>query len=158
MAPTHHPSAQALANFLIGDCSPGAALLVTKHVTLCARCASRVQAMGSVGVSTGEICYGEPETLEPGLEATLVEGASGLGEAIFCMRAAPDQALPLDEPLPAVELLVLEGSLVADGVQYFAGDFLSVEETPKRRLTSHPITGCVYLMTAQDPGGLLGAD
>lgn len=158
MAATHHPSAQALANFLIGDCSPGAALLVAQHVTLCARCASRVQAMGSVGVSTGEICYGEPETLEPGLEATLVVGASGLGEAVFCIRAGPGRSLPLDEPLPAVELLVLEGSLEADGVRYFAGDFLSVEETPKQELMSDATAGCVYLMTAQDPGGLLGAD
>jgi anti-sigma factor ChrR (cupin superfamily) len=158
MAPTHHPSAQALANLLIADCSPGAALLVTQHLALCARCASRVQAMGSVGVSTGEIIYDEPETLEPGLEVTLVLGASGLGEAVFYVRAAPGRTLPLDEPLPAVELLVLEGGLEADGVQYLVGDFLSVEETPKQCLVSHPASGCVYLMTAQDPGGLLGAD
>jgi hypothetical protein len=151
MAPTHHPSGQALANFLIGDCSPGAGLLISRHVSLCVRCASRVQAMGSVGVDTGVITCGEPETPTPGLEITLVQGASGLGEAVFHVRAAPGQTLPLDEPLPGVELLVMEGAAMADGVTYFPGDFLSLEEMPKIQLLASPITGCVYLMTAHAP-------
>lgn len=151
MAPTHHPSGQALANFLIGDCSPGASLLLARHVSLCVRCASRVHAMGSVGVDSGEISCGEAEALKPGVEITLVEGASGLGEAVFHVRVAPGQALPLDEPLPAVELLVLEGAVTADGVTYFPGDFLSLEETPKIQLLAGASAGCVYLMTAHTP-------
>lgn len=151
MAPTHHPSAQALANFLIGDCSPGAGLLITRHVSLCARCASRVQAMGSVEMDAGAFSCGETETLGPGLEITLVQGASGLGEAVFCIRAAAGLALPLDEPLPTVELLVIEGAVTADGVGYFPGDFLSLEETPTAQLQASLTVGCVYLMTAHAP-------
>jgi anti-sigma factor ChrR (cupin superfamily) len=154
MAPTHHPSGQALANLLIGDCSPGAALLITRHVALCARCASRVQAMGSVGVETIDVSCGEAEALGPGLEITLVQGASGIGEEVFRVRAAPGQALPRDAPSPAVELLVLEGGLEADGVAYLAGDFLSLEETPKAVLTSSPTQGCVYFMTTHAPSVL----
>lgn len=151
MAPTHHPSGQALANFLIGDCSPGAGLLITRHVSLCARCASRVQAMGSVEMDAGALSCGETETLGPGLEITLVQGASGLGEAVFCVRAAAGLKLPLDEPLPTVELLVIEGAVMADGVGYFPGDFLSLEETPKGQLQASLTVGCAYLMTAHAP-------
>lgn len=157
MAPTHHPSAQALANFLIGDCSPGAGLLITRHVALCARCASRVQAMGSVGMDAAELSCAEPEPLGPGVEITLVQGASGLGEAVYCLRAVPGAALPADTPMPAVELLVTEGAVVADGAAFFAGDFLSLEDTPKVRLQADPIVGCVYLMTAHAPSDA-GAD
>lgn len=154
MATSHHPSGQALANFLIGDCSPGAALLINRHVAHCARCASRVQAMGSVGgEAAGAVACGEPETLQPGLEVSRVRGASGLGEAVFCIRAAPGLTLPQEEPLPAVELLVLEGGFEADGDIFVASDFLSLEETPKTRLVSGLPTGCVYLMTAHTPAG-----
>ena len=151
MAPSHHPSGQALANFLIGDCSPGAGLLITRHVSLCVRCASRVQAMGSVGMDGRAFSCGEAETLAPGLEFTLVQGASGIGEAVFRVRAAAGLVLPLNEPSPAVELLVIEGSVAADGGAYFMGDFLSLEETPKVQLQAGPITGCVYLMTTHAP-------
>ena len=138
---THHPGCQALANFLVGDCSPGASLLIAKHVHLCAQCASRVHAMGSCGMDAGPIRFGATEPVAPGLEMALVEGVSGLGEAVYCVRAAPGTTLPLK----AVELLVLEGELEADGVAYRAGDYLSLEESPKRQLTSHPAWGCVYL-------------
>lgn len=151
MAPTHHPSGQALANFLVGDCSPGAGLLISRHVSLCARCASRVQAMGSVGVDTGVISCGEAEALRPGVEITLVQGASGLGEAVFHVRVAPGQPLPLNDPLPTVELLVMEGAVMADGATYFTGDFLSLEETPKIQLLASSTAGCAYLMTAHAP-------
>lgn len=153
MAPTHHPSGQALANFLIGDCSPGAALLITRHVADCVRCASRVHAMGSVGVDSADVACGEAEMLAPGLEIALMPGASGLGEAVFCVRAAPGRMLPREAPSPAVELLVLEGALHADGVVYLAGDFLSLEEAPKALLASDPTVGCVYLMTTHAPSG-----
>jgi hypothetical protein len=110
--------------------------------------------MGSVGVDIAEVTYGEAETPSPGLELTLLQGASGIGEAVFRVRAAPSQVLPREAPSPAVELLVLEGGLEADGVAYLAGDFLSLEETPKALLTSSPSAGCVYLMTTHAPSGL----
>jgi len=152
MAPTHHPSAQALANFLIGDCSPGAALLLSRHVEACPRCASRVQALGAPGVAPSDLSNGETEMLQPGLEMTAVNGASGLGEAVYLIKAAPDLALPADRPQRLAELLVVEGSLLADGKAYRKGDFLALDETPKRELVSGA-SGCTCLVTAHDPDG-----
>lgn len=153
MTPTHHPSGQALANFLVGDCSPGASLLIGRHVKLCVSCSSRVHAMGSVGVESAPVTFGEAETLAPGLEIALVTGVSGLGEAVYCVRAAPGVSLPQRAPSPAVEILVLEGGLEADGASYRAGDYLSLEETPKTRLISAATTGCVYLKVTHAPSG-----
>jgi len=152
MAPTHHPSAQALANFLIGDCSPGAALLLTRHVEYCPRCASRVQALGAAGVAPSELSNGETQVLQPGLEFTAVNGASGLGEAVYLVKAAPGVTLPLDLPQPVAELLVIEGALLADGKPYRKGDFLALDETPKKELVSGP-SGCTCLVAAHDPDG-----
>lgn len=154
MAPTHHPSGQALANFLVGDCSPGASLLIARHVTLCAQCSSRVRAMGSVGVEPPLISFGEPESLAPGLEIEIVEGVSGLGEAVYRVRAAPSLSLPQHQPGPAVEILVLEGEFEGDGVVYGPGDYLSLEESPKQRLLSSPARGCIYLKATHVPVGL----
>lgn len=155
MGPTHHPSAQALANFLIGDCSPGAALLLTRHVEHCPRCASRVQALGAAGVAPTELSNGETQAPQPGLEITAISGASGLGEAVYSIKAAPELALPLDLPQRLAELLVVEGAVVADGKTYRKGDFLSLDDTPKAELVSGP-SGCACLVTAHDPDG--GAD
>lgn len=152
MGPTHHPSAQALANFLIGDCSPGAALLLTRHVELCPRCASRVQALGAAGVAPSDLGNGETQALAPGLELTAINGASGLGEAVYQIKAAPETALPLELPQPIAELLVVEGALVADERTYRKGDFLALDEAPKKRLLSGP-SGCTCLVTAHDPDG-----
>lgn len=150
MAPTHHPSAQALANFLIGDCSPGAALLLSRHVEACPRCASRVQALGAAEVAPTELSNGETQVLQPGLELTAVIGASGLGEAVYLIKAAPGLALPADRPQQLAELLVIEGSLLADGKAYRKGDFLALDDTPKKELVSGP-SGCTCLVTAHDP-------
>lgn len=153
MAPFHHPSGQALANFLVGDCSPGASLLIARHVKLCVNCSSRVHAMGSVGVDAVPIAFGEAQGLAPGLEIAPVTGVSGLGEAVYRVRAAPGTSLPQKAPCPAIEVLVIEGGFEADGVSYRAGDYLSLEETPKTRLISAATTGCVYLKVTHAPTG-----
>lgn len=151
MTPTHHPSGQALANFLIGDCSPGASLLITQHVTLCVRCSNHVNAMGSVGLDPVPVNFGEMELVAPGLDIALVEGVSGLGEAVYRVRAAPGMTLSHHDQSLDVEILVLEGELQADGVVYRAGDYLSLEENPKQRLASHHAMGCVYLKATLVP-------
>ena len=153
MAPAHHPSGQALANFLVGDCSPGASLLIAQHLTHCARCSSQVHAMGSVGATAAPLNFGEAEPLAPGLEIALVEGAGGLGEEVYRVRAAPGVTLPQHAPCPAVEILVLEGGIEADGVVYRAGDYLSLEEDPKAHLASDPTAGCIYLKATHVPAG-----
>lgn len=149
MAPTHHPSAQALANLLIGDCSPGAALILTRHVEHCPRCASRVQALGAVGVAATELTNGDTQVLQPGVEISAMHGASGLGEAVYTIKLAPELALPPALPQPLAELLVLEGALIVDGKPYRKGDFLSLDDGPRKQLISGA-SGCTCLATAHD--------
>jgi anti-sigma factor ChrR (cupin superfamily) len=156
MPPTHHPSAQALANLLIGDCSPGAALLLARHIEACPQCAIRVQAMGAVGAAARDIQVDPPRSLRPGVEITHLKGVSGLGEAVFQLRVAPGEMLKLDEPLPLAELLVLEGVLCVDNESYGPGDFLSLDERPGGRLKSGDERGCVCLITCLDEDGAAG--
>jgi len=152
MRPTHHPSAQTLANYLIGDCSPGAALLVGRHLNECPRCASRLQAMGACGGAASELAFEEPMNPSPGVELTPISGVSGLGERVFRMRVAPGQALPLDMPPSAEEVLLLEGSFTLAGKAYGPGDFISFEGPCAAAPVSDAIRGCVLLLTAADPG------
>jgi anti-sigma factor ChrR (cupin superfamily) len=156
LTPTHHPSAQALANLLIGDCSPGVALLARRHLEVCPQCAARLQAMGSLtGSAGGESLFDPVQVLRPGLEIARARGASGFGEAVLQIRAAPGTALPLDEPLAALEILVLDGGVTAEGETYRAGDFVSLEERPLKDAVSDRDRGCVCLLACQDESGLL---
>lgn len=150
MSPHHHPRAEALANFLVGNCSPGEALLIAEHVELCARCAGRIRALGAVSGSAGAVSYGEPRELAPGIELTPVLGASGLGEAVFRLQLEPGRELPPRDDLHVAEILLLEGGLVVDNARYGPGDFLSLETNPHHRLVSHLQKGCTCLATAHD--------
>ena len=153
MPPVHHPSAQALANLLIGDCSPGAALLLARHIEACPQCAIRVQAMGAVGSPPAEYQLEPPQLLRPGVEITQLKGVSGVGEAVFQLRAEPDEPLSLEEPFPVAEILVIEGALTVDGETYGPGDFLSVEDHPVGQLASGGERGCLCLITCLDADG-----
>jgi anti-sigma factor ChrR (cupin superfamily) len=153
-SPTHHPSAQVLANLLIGDCSPGVALLATRHVEACRQCAARVHAMGAVGGSASPLAYDPPQTLRPGLEIAGVQCVSGLGEAVVRLRVGPGEAIPLDALPSTAEILVLDGSLTAADEAYAPGDFLSLEEQPLRELFSGSSSGCVCLVALQDDAGV----
>ena len=155
LMPSHHPSAQALADLLIGDCSPGAALLVGRHVEACAQCASRVQAMGAVGGPPGAFRCTPAEMLAPGVEIARVTGASGLGEAVFHLRVQAGELLPLEELLPVAEVLVLEGGLGLGGESYGPGDFLSLENRPATKLVADAARGCACLLTCLDAAGLM---
>jgi anti-sigma factor ChrR (cupin superfamily) len=153
MNPSHHPNAQVLADLLVGECSPGAALLAARHVAACPQCAARLNAMGSVPTSAGEISCDPPQAQRPGIEIARARGASGLGEAVFWIRAQPGVALPLEEPLH--ELLVLEGGFTAQGARYGAGDFLSLADRPGLKAVSDSDQGCIYLATYEDGSGML---
>jgi anti-sigma factor ChrR (cupin superfamily) len=156
LTPARHPSAQALANLLIGDCSPGAALLARRHLAVCPQCAARLQAMGSMTPAVnGEILFDPVELPRPGLEVARVRGASGVGEAVLQIRAAPGTPLPLDEPLAALEILVLDGGFTAEGESCRAGDFLSLEERPLKGAVADDARGCVCLVACQDETGIL---
>lgn len=150
MSPRHHPRAQALANFLIGNCSPGEALLIAGHVDRCAHCAGRIHALGAMSGSAGVVNYGQPRALAPGIELTPVLGVSGLGEAVVHLQLAPGCDLPARDDLQVAEILLLEGGLTVDSARYGPGDFLSLETSPHRQLVSHPKKGCVCLATANE--------
>jgi anti-sigma factor ChrR (cupin superfamily) len=148
--PNHHPNAQALANLLIGDCSPGASLLLAQHVQLCAQCAIRVQALGAPAGAALAVEFEPPRMLRPGLQMARVQGVSGLGEAVFRLRADPGEALNIEGPFHVAEILVLEGGLFLGEVRYLAGDFLSVGHGPADQLTSDAERGCVCLVACTD--------
>jgi anti-sigma factor ChrR (cupin superfamily) len=155
VTPTRHPSVQALANLLSGECPPGAALLARLHLEACPQCAARLAAMGAKAAAVGELCCDPPEPLRPGVEVARVRGASGFGEAVLQIRAAPGTSLPLDGPLAALEILVLEGGFTAQGETCLAGDFVSVENAPLADAVSDPDRGCVCLVACRDEHGLL---
>ncbi len=157
MKPHHHPSAQALANLLIGDCSPGAALLIARHVENCSRCTLRVQGMGAIAASPADFRCDAPEALRPGVEIARVQGVSGLGEAVFLLCAEPSETLDLEEPLPVAEILVLKGGFTADGAAYKAGDFLSLEDRKLGSMMSDAGAGCRCLITCSDASGVAAA-
>jgi anti-sigma factor ChrR (cupin superfamily) len=153
--PAHHPSAQILANLLTGDCSPGAALLVAKHIALCPQCASRVQAMGSVRAAAAEVDFEAPQMLRPGVEIAHARGVGGLGELVLRVCADPGEPLPIAEPFAAAEILVLEGAFTVGRHNYRAGDFLSLEEHPAKELVSDLRRGCLCLITYADEFGVM---
>ena len=153
MPPHHHPSSHSLTDFLRGAVSPGTTFLIARHLEVCPRCASQVQAAGPVPLSVGGI----PEqriTLPSGAVLTLMLGASGLGEVVYRLEVKPGQLVPLNEPFLAEELLVLQGGAHGDGASYLPGDFLTLTETPQMRLVSDPVSGCVCIIAASDPSGL----
>lgn len=143
-----------MANLLIGDCSPGAALLLARHVDACPKCAIRMQAMGAVGGMARDLQCDAPEVLQPSLEIARVRGVSGLGEAVYRLRAQSGERLNLREPLQAAEILLLEGALVIDGKRYVAGDYLSLEDHPAGELVSDAKRGCVCLITCAETDDL----
>jgi anti-sigma factor ChrR (cupin superfamily) len=150
VSPLHHPSAQALANLMIGDCSPGAALLLSRHVGACPQCTARVQAMGALVTPISGINYEPPQALRPGVEIARVAGASGLGEAVFRLRAGRGEPLDLAEPYPVAEILILEGGVMIGGETYVPGDFLAVNERATGEVVGDPERGCVCLITCLD--------
>jgi anti-sigma factor ChrR (cupin superfamily) len=150
MSPRHHPRAEALANFAVGNCSPGEALLIAGHVERCAHCAGRIQALGAIGGSGGAVSHGLPRPFAPGVELTPVLGASGLGEVVFHLQLAPGSELPTRRELQVAEILLLEGGLTVGSAHYGPGDFLSLDTHPHRRLVSHAKKGCLCLVAAHD--------
>jgi anti-sigma factor ChrR (cupin superfamily) len=111
--------------------------------------------MGAQPAALQETVYDEPQPLAPGIEVARARGASGLGEVVLWIRAEPGRTLPLDAPLPAVEVLVLAGGFGADGVRFGPGDFLCLAAGPLRDAVSDGEQGCVCLATCEDTAGLL---
>ncbi|MDB5446589.1 MAG: Anti-ECFsigma factor, ChrR [Phenylobacterium sp.] len=147
MAIRHHPSAEALADFLIGDCSPGTALLVERHTLVCPVCAARLKAFGGAVRPAGPLSVGQWRTAAEGVTAALVHDASGLGEKVYLLRLSRTAAVPI-AALEIAEILVLEGALIAPDASFAAGDYISVEASPPGALNADKNSLC--LATATD--------
>src|SRR5438067_5319131 len=112
MVPKHHPGAQVLADFLMGDCSPGTALLVSRHVELCPQCRGDLQQMGAAEVAANRPDRGEWSAVFEGVDVAPLKGVSGLGEAVYEIRAKVSARFPLDGPIRVAEMLVVAGALL----------------------------------------------
>jgi hypothetical protein len=149
MAPTHHPNAQALADFLIGDCSPGTAFLIARHVDVCTACGGRVQQMGRAAAGRTELRRGATRTPTQGLFVTVLEGASGLAETVLELRAQAGARISAALALHMAEVLVVEGAFVLDGATYRPGDFIPLPAQPDSDFVLDVPTGLVALATAE---------
>lgn len=152
MLPKHHPSAQTLADFLTGDCSPGTALLIARHIELCPQCRSRVQQMGAAGAATYEPSQGAWQAHSPGVELAPLDAVSGLGEAVYAIRAEAGAQVQVDAPLHIAEILILLGGFEQGGKAYRGGDFVALDHKPAAApLTAAANRGFSGLLTASQP-------
>ena len=149
MSPSHHPSTKLLADYVVGDCSPGAALLIASHVQICPSCRDRVAGLVCT-VEANEANIGRWSVLRPGLAIARLARAGGLGEAVYRLRLAPGQSMSFVEELGIGELLVLDGGFAAAGGIYAGGDFLALDEGPIGDATIDPKSGCTCLITTDD--------
>jgi len=155
MTPNHHPSPQALADFLIGDCSAGTATLLGLHFEICPRCRGLIQQMGATGspINIGPL---EPwTTIAAGVEVAAAHSAGGIGETVYMLRAEAGASVPLHLPIAMAEFLVLEGGFELAGEAYATGDFKTVEGQPNVAVSAHPKAGLRAIITAyqaQDEG------
>lgn len=151
-----HPSSVDLAEFLLGQCSPGTALLVSHHGAHCPSCWSRLLDMGGLDVRPTEPVHGPWSPLTPGLEVAPLQGVSGIGEAVYALRVQGGAQLASDNPLTICELLIWDGALLCDDVAYGIGDFLLFEAGLPATICAHPETGFSALLTtfdAEPPAG-----
>jgi anti-sigma factor ChrR (cupin superfamily) len=148
MTPSHHPAPQALADFLIGDCSSGTATLLGLHFEICPHCRSRIQQMGAAGSPIAIGPQGPWTSIAPGVEAAAADSASGIGETVYMLRALPAANVPLHAPIGIAEILVLDGGFDLGGAPYAAGDFKTVEDQPLMWISADPKAGLRAIVTA----------
>lgn len=119
-----HPSKGELIEFLLGQSTPGTALLVSQHTARCQSCRIELLDMGGFDLRPSEPDLGAWLALAAGLEVAPVQGASGLGEAVYALRVQRGGRLSSDAPLKLCEVLVIDGALVCEERCYRPGDFL----------------------------------
>jgi hypothetical protein len=146
--PVLHPDAETLAQVLIGDCSPGTAHLVERHVALCARCRATYLRLGGPSPQVSEPRGHREAPLAGAVVATAVSGMAGLGEAVFEIMAGAGAVVHLTEAFALGELLVLSGAITCGAARFRKGDFLSAPQLGKA--TTITADGAVrMLVTAQ---------
>lgn len=162
MPPDHHPSAQDLADYITGAGAPGLGFLLACHLKRCSLCAANVQGLAAPSPVIDTSPRGPWRRLASGGEVMRVRRVSGLGEAVYYLRGAPDELLGFPRELEVAELLVVEGALSAGEAAYAAGDFVSLERAaPFDAARAGPGEGCLLLITTDDNlrgGGPIGAE
>ena len=127
-APRRHPATQTLADFLIGNCSPGTAYLLRQHARLCQRCGSLLEEIGAASRRCDEVELRSRELISPGVVASTLVGVAGLGEIVYYLQAEPGASMPLRRPGELCELLVLGGKIQIESEVLAAGDFIVLED------------------------------
>jgi anti-sigma factor ChrR (cupin superfamily) len=146
--PNHHPSPQALADFLIGDCSAGTATLLGLHFEICPRCRGLIQQMGAAGAPVSVGPQGPWKAVAPGVEVAAAPSAGGIGETVYLLRVDPGAHAPLHDPIVMAEILVLDGGFDLGGSAHATGDFKIVEHSPNTWISAHPKAGLRAIVTA----------
>lgn len=168
----HHPSAQLIADVLIANASPGVTLAVAAHIDVCAMCGMAAAAaggdMGRPGL--GSVTTFQPEaevgmgsrpeplaglqvgpwvTIRQGVEGALAPHASGLGECVYLLRAAPNAELGAASLGSAFVFLVTAGGVDIDGRRLSAGDFVEIS-APPASVSADSMAGASLLIVADE--------
>jgi anti-sigma factor ChrR (cupin superfamily) len=151
-----HPSPVVLAEFLLGQCSPGTQLLVSQHSARCQACWSRLSDLGGLDLHPKEPAPGPWTELPGGLQVAPLQGVSGIGEAVYVLRLAAGAQLSSHDPFEICELLITDGALVCDDVRYGAGDFLSIDDGLPVVIAADGEAGVSALFTTQDADATAG--
>lgn len=143
MGPSFHPSARLCSEYRIGDIAPGAALAVATHLSACAACATLAEepegaadrawtpapAAGSsleavLPPLLRDISRSPWRNLSHGVSVSALAGVSGLGEAVYLLRARPGAEVPLSDH--ADILLMIDGAADLDAQRLGPGDFVAL--------------------------------
>lgn len=147
----HHPTSERLAGYALGDCSPGTALLVARHVAQCAKCAETILRWGSSPPSAWVPPAAKAwRTVSPGFEMSPVREVSGLGELVFMVRAAAGARMPGAVAGRIDEFVVLSGGILQGGQVAGAGDFWLPASHPQGELVACKKAGLEGLFTTSD--------
>lgn len=92
----------------------------------------------------------------PGLRLAHVGEASGLGEAVYLLRASPGAALPFGAAAGLGPLVVLDGGFTAEGETFRRGDFLDLETRAPPRASADREAGCHCLIVTDGTWPLFG--
>jgi len=148
---SRHPESEALANFAVGDCSPGSASLLSRHVARCIACHRKLVQMGFPPADVAPARHGPWFALAAGLDAREVVGAAGIGEALYVVRARAGARISLRAALPVEEILVLDGSFAFETETFVQNDFEVVTDTADFTVVGDLQVGFTALVTTGQP-------
>jgi hypothetical protein len=147
--PRRHPSSTAIADFLMGVCSPGSSLLLGNHARLCPQCREKLIQLGAPEASPQAPRFVHWQTVAAGLEITELPEFAGLGESVYGVRMAPGARAELAVLRRPSELLVLKGSFRFSDEDYAGGDFLLFAKGSDGEVVAGRRSGLMALATAE---------